>query len=145
MSAFIGKNILIKGDPIRKEAQAAGAIIPGHLIESDGAGKFQVHGTAQGAARKLFAQETDFIGNENSVAQIDVAYALDDTVQANAHRLGDEVFAILADGETIVEGDELESNGDGTLIKLTTGERVAWALEAVTTSGSTDRIIVEIG
>jgi len=45
-------------------------------------------------------------------------------------------YMILYDGENVVIGDYLESNGDGTLIKLGSGVALFVALEALDLSGS---------
>lgn len=136
--------------PIRKEKKAAAAITPGHLLERTSADKFQVHSTAGGNAQMIFACEDELQGKD-----IDTAYAADAVVLANVCRAGDEVFALLKDGENVSIGDYLESAGDGTLQEFTQSsdsfdERiVAVALEAVDLSGSSAadpsaRILVEI-
>ena len=133
------KNVLLKGDPIMKEALAAGAITPGHLIKLNGSGAYVVHSTSGGAARRLFAMEMSDTGKD-----IDDAYASGDTVYGLACRPGDEVYAILDTSQTIVEGDALESGGNGRLIKYSAGVIVAWALEDKTTTSAVARIIVEV-
>jgi hypothetical protein len=57
------------------------------------------------------------IEDENQGKGIDDAYAADARVVCWMPQRGDQVQAILADGQTIVIGDYLESNGDGTLKK----------------------------
>lgn len=137
--------ILLKGDPIHKEGVAGGAITPGHLIARNSSNQLVVHPTASGDAAKLFAVEESYVGGE-----ISDAYASADRVPYIAARPGDEVYAILADSQTVVVGDPLGSAGDGTLLKLTVAATtlanaiVAYAIEAVTTSGSTARIRVEV-
>ena len=49
------KTIVLKGSGIRKEAQAGGAITPGHLLERATDGDVEVHGTAADTASPLFA------------------------------------------------------------------------------------------
>lgn len=150
------KTVLLKGDPIRKEGIAGGAITPGHLIDFDSNGDLVVHATAGGNAQPRFAVEEEFIGDG-----IDTAYAEGDQVQYVVGRQGDEIYAILAKNMTIAKGAALESAGDGTLQAHTPVEVdeegtadaysiysdaiVAYALEAVTTTTvATKRIRVEV-
>jgi hypothetical protein len=148
------KTVLLKGDPIRKEGKAGGAITPGHLIDFDSSGDLVVHATAGGNAQPRFAIEEDFIGDG-----IDTAYADDSNVQYVVARQGDEMYAILTTSQTIAKGAALESAGDGTLRAHTplaiaeggTANKTAYAdavvgyaLEAVTTTSATKRIRVEV-
>ena len=126
------------------EADAASAITPGHLVELDSDGDVLPHSSAAGAAMKQFAIEGALQGNG-----ITDAYAAEDPVRVWTPQPGDEVYALLADGETAVIGDFLESAGDGTLAVYSAGVIVAQATEAVDMSLSsgedpTGRIIVRI-
>lgn len=147
------KTIVLKGDPIRKEAKAGGAITPGHLLGFDASGDVVVHATAGGDAQPRFAVEQEFIGDG-----IGEAYADDDLVQFVVARPGDEIYAILTTSQEVAKGDPLESTGDGTLKKHTAqavneagsgtftsyvDAIVGYALEAVTTTSATARIRVE--
>lgn len=129
------KTIVLKGQGTRKERIAVAAITPGHLVEITSANKVQVHSTAGGLAQKAFAVEDDLQGN--TIAD---AYAASAMVQYNVMLPGDEVNAIIADGENIAIGDKLVSAGDGTLKEQTsetTDESVvAIAVEACDMSGS---------
>jgi hypothetical protein len=148
------KTILLKGDPIRKECKAGGAITPGHLVAFDASGDLIVHGTEGGNAQPRFAVEQEFIGDG-----ISDAYADDDLVQYIVGRPGDEVYAILAASNEVAKGDPLMSKGDGTLTKHTAqavneggsaqftsyvDAIVGYAMEAVTTTSGTARIRVEV-
>ena len=99
---------------IMNEYAAAAAIIPGELIELNSSGTVQVHSTAGGNMLQMFAVEDELQGNG-----IDDAYAAADKVQCWVASRGDEVYAILADGQDIAIGDFLESNGAGELTKHT--------------------------
>jgi hypothetical protein len=57
------------------------------------------------------------IEDENQGNDIDDAYAADDRVVCWIPQRGDQVQAVLSDGENVAIGDYLESNGDGTLKK----------------------------
>ena len=122
-----------------KERAAGGAITPGHLIELDTAGDVVVHSTAAGVvAQKAFALEDQAQGRG-----IDVAYATGENVIYQVFTPGEEVYALLENAAAAVIGSPLESAGDGTLQIRTTGQVVAYALEALTASGA-ERIKVEV-
>jgi len=129
------KTIVLKGLGMRKERMAAGAITPGHLVEITSADKVQVHSTGGGLAQRAFAVENDLVGGT-----IATAYALGSMVQYNVFVAGEEVNALIADGEDIAIGDKLVSAGDGTLKELssesTDQSAIAIAVEACDMSGS---------
>lgn len=104
------KTITIKGEPVRDERPAAAAITPGMLIELTSADKVQAHSTAGGTAPTIFALE-----DENQGKEIGDAYSTDNEVLYATFGPGDEVNALLADGENASIGSKLESNGDGYL------------------------------
>jgi len=129
---------------VNVEYVANAAITPGHLIELMSTDKVQVHTTAGGNAVKMFALENELEGEG-----ITDDFAADDRVQCWICVPGEEVYAILKDGETVVIGDFLESAGDGTLQKYVADvdssddittiyplQIVAQAIEAVDMSGS---------
>jgi hypothetical protein len=137
----------------KKEALAAAGITPGMLLERDSNNKFKAHATAGGHAQSLFAVEDDLQSNE-----ITTAYSTGNRVFARVFRPGDEVYALIANGENIAIGDKLVSNGDGYLKKRTEDSSgtiveeyvVTYALEAVDLSDSsgadpaTQRCLVEV-
>lgn len=107
---------LKKFTDIVAEYDAAAAITPGHLIELTSLGTVQKHSTSGGNALPMFALEDELQGNG-----IDDNFAANDKVQCWIATRGEEVYAVLADGETASIGSLLESNGDGTL-KVHTAE-----------------------
>jgi len=126
------------GDFRREEALAVAAISPGHLIEEDSAGEFQVHSTEGGYGIRLFAEVDALQGNT-----LDDDYAADDLVSANVELTGNEIQAFLKDGEDVAIGAKLISAGDGTLIAegsassgVTVKQIIAVAREAKDLSGS---------
>lgn len=123
--------IRINGFGRRSERLAAGSITPGMLVELDAADTVSVHADA-GKPSTSFAVEDDLQGNT-----IDTIYLDGVLVQYERFMSGQNVLAILANGETAVIGDPLTSNGDGNL-KVATGtdEILAHALEAVDLSDS---------
>jgi hypothetical protein len=96
------------------EKQAVAELYPGHLLERTSADKVQKHSTIGGTCSlPMFAIEDENQGNG-----IDDAYAADDRVVCWMPQRGDQVQAVLADGQSVAIGDYLESNGDGTLKKF---------------------------
>ncbi len=161
------RQILLKGDPIRKEGIATESITPGHLIDfvsgsaalagnQSQSSKTMVaylrkHSQAGGNASPKFAFEQDYIGSVPPGVAIDKVYHTNDEVFYGHGRPGDEILAWLAASNTVAFGDYLESNGDGTLrlaaatsAAASANERlIARSLEAVT-SGVLQRLIVEV-
>lgn len=137
------KTILLAGSPIAYERTSASgsAITPGQLIEVTSSGEVQEHSTAAGTeAQRAFARVEDYAGGS-----IDDDYAVGDNVPYYICKPGDRVYGWLATGNDISTGDFLESDGNGDLQALSTGEPVAMALEDLNnTSGSPSRIKVEI-
>ncbi len=144
------KRIIVRGTPVRHEDVAIAAITPGYLLEQLATG-VQKHSGAGLNAEALFAVEREMTGDG-----IDVDYATADTVLLATCRQGDIVNAVLAaSAAAIVEGDVLESDGDGTLRVATTdaatddnqrNAAVAVAEESVDNSGGGTevRILVRI-
>lgn len=113
MASSASHTIRLKGNPIRDEALAGGAITPGHLLMRNSSDQFVVHNNAGGPAVPIFAAENEVFGGD-----IDDAYASSDNVLAWRPSRGDEIYALVpASAAAIVVGDRLESNGDGTLRK----------------------------
>lgn len=100
---------------IQKEIVASATITPGMLVErhSSTGEKVRKHASAgQNVTPVMFALEDELQGNT-----IEDNYAANDLVKVGIFRAGDEVYAILADGENVSIGDKLESNGLGMLRK----------------------------
>lgn len=135
------KTIPIIGPARQREFKAAAAITPGHLVElGSTAGTCQVHSTAGGTAIAMFALEDE--GQGKTISQ---AYATDNEVRCGVFGPGDEVFALLYNGENASVGSFVESQGDGTLRvvdadasagAIAVGSIIGVALEAVDMSGS---------
>lgn len=135
------KTISLIGPVRQREFKAAAAITPGHLVEVNAtAGKCAVHSTAGGTAIAMFALEDEAQGNT-----IATAYVVDNEVRCGVFGPGDEVYALLYNGENASVGSFLESQGDGTLRvvdadasfgAIAVGSIVGVALEAVDMSGS---------
>lgn len=126
-------------DIIEEFTLTAVAVIPGALLEMTSAGTAQGHSTAAGDMIPMFALEDELQGGG-----IKTVIAASQKVQAWIPGRGDQVLAILADGENVAIGDLLESNGAGFLQKYVvdstgkyvTNNIVGEALEAMDLSGS---------
>ena len=99
---------------VQEEYEAVATITPGMLLEYTSAGKVQAHSSAGQNQIQMFALEDELQGKD-----IDDAYAADDVVQVWIPGRGDQVYALLKDGEDVAIGDLLESAGDGYLQKHT--------------------------
>lgn len=109
------KVIALRGEPIVDEQNSISeAALPGHLAEIN-AGQWRKHAGAGLNAPPWFFLERDEMGNG-----IDVAYAIGDYPKVGFFKPGDRVNILLPIGQTLVKGDKMESNGDGTLRKLVT-------------------------
>jgi len=127
------------GEPIVSERlSAAAGILAGHLVK-ESSGLVAVHGTAATNAQRLFA-----LKNISNAGDIDTAYLAGVTVSYGAYHAGQEVNALLAAGAVaVVDGDALESAGDGTLRKVSVAAAtantardsiVAYAVESIDNS-----------
>jgi hypothetical protein len=113
-----------KYSDVIEEYTAGAAILPGTLIELYTDNKVRVHSTSGGNTLTMFALEDELQGKG-----IDSAYATGDKVQCWIPNRGDVVLGILADGQSVGEGDFLESNGAGylkahTVEEVSSGEQV---------------------
>lgn len=103
--------IILKGDPLYKEAKAGEAgITPGMLLELDAAGDVVSHINAGQDQTRKYAIENRDIGEG-----IDDNYADNDEVHYVVARPGDEIYALLSAGNDAAIGAELESDGAGAL------------------------------
>jgi len=96
-----------------EEYAAAATLYPGNLLEITSAGTVQKHSGAGKTAPCLFALEDALQGK--TIAD---AYSAGDKVQVWVAVPGEIVYARLADEETVVIGDFVESNGSGQLRKV---------------------------
>lgn len=133
-------------DNIRRERVAASAITPGMLLEVETTtGKVKPHSSAGGYANPIFA-----VRDTQQGKGIDDAYATGDLVSYHQMRAGSRVLAIAADSQVLVEGDYVESAGDGKVRKYSAGVRVGFATHALNTTATSSedepetRLIIEI-
>jgi hypothetical protein len=127
------------GTVVYNEDGAAGeaGILPGMLVK--GVSSILKFATAGGPAARRFAAERDEMGKE-----IDVPYAVGDTVKVISLKPGDVVNALIASGQNIAADAWLEPAGDGTLRIYAAGTRIGRATEAVNATAGSARIAVEI-
>jgi hypothetical protein len=136
----MANTIFLKGKPIRKEGIAGEAITPGHLLAINSSGNMIKHATAGGV--------THLVAFENEIVGLDLnsAYASGDNVLYGASKDGQEVnLLVAAAAPAIVVGDLLQSAGNGTVAKVSSGTPLLRALQAVDNSGggAAVRIIAE--
>lgn len=108
------KTIVLKGQGTASEATANAAITPGHLVELMSTGNIRVHASAGQNAQRMFAVEDELQGNG-----ISTAYAANARAFYRVMLPGDEVYALINNGENVSIGDFLESAGNGCLKKHT--------------------------
>ena len=107
----MARTIIVKGDPIHKEGDAAEALKPGMLVNFNGApGKLIKHATAGGRAALRVVVERSYIGEDT-----EATIAIGERVEYVVPRAGDEVFVRLTGASGLNPGDLLASAGDGTL------------------------------
>ena len=119
--------------------KAAEEILPGHLVTFDNNGDLIKHDTAGGSAANTYALEREEMGDD-----IDDPYAVDDTVLVGHFSPGVRLYVPVASGQNWVKGDFLESAGDGTLRKFSSGVKLARSMEDTGAITSTTRVIIEI-
>jgi len=133
--------VLIQGNPVVQEEISAEVITPANLLAYDASGNVVKHAVSGGTSNPIVAKE-----NDSKADCMDSNYQSGETITCLFPRKGDVVAMILATAQTILKGDPLESNGDGTVKKQTTflvaGSRVGTADEAITTTGATALIKV---
>lgn len=107
--------ICLRGTPNVYEGKANAILTPGELLAWSADDELDPHGTAAGNATPVMvAIENDLIGDG-----IDDNYAAGDTVRYVVPAPGDVLYMWLADGENVIKGDPLESDGNGDLQKHT--------------------------
>lgn len=126
--------VVLQGCPLQDEGLCASAVIkPGHLLLKNTDGTVRPHNSAAATVLNvLVAVERTEIGEG-----IGDSYAIGDTVKYVRPAPGDKLTMWLSSGETVVVEGRLESNGDGTLQAVTTGQAPFRAAEAMTASGDT--------
>lgn len=112
----MAKNTIVlknRSNAFEEYVATAVAITPGFLLEITSAGKVQAHGTEGAWALPMFAVEDQHQGGK-----ISTAFEASATIPLCwLPTRGDEVNALLANGESVVIGDKLMSDGAGRLKK----------------------------
>jgi hypothetical protein len=136
-------NTVYLGGPrtVINDLAASEAITPGHLIEkfnNAGVWRLRKH-TGTSLAGSMYATEQSMLNKG-----VDDAYAANDLVEAVHGTPGTTIWALLASGQSIVFGNDLESAGDGTLKVYNAGVKIATANETVAAVVTPTRIRVEV-
>jgi len=136
-------NTVHLGGPVTvvNDLAASEAITPGHLIErfnSSGTIRFRKH-TGTSLAGSIYATEQNMLN-----LGVDDAYAANDLVEAVVGAPGATIWALIASGQNIAAGNDMESAGNGTLKVYSSGVKIATALENKPTVTVTTRIRVEV-
>jgi len=122
--------IQIRGESwVTHEADAAVILTPGEFVTFDSNGDFAL--PSAGDTFKMIVIENDLEGEE-----ITDDYAANDRVRAVVPQPGSIVQAILADGQNVPIGRELEIDANGELITIGSNTEVAVAFEAIDASDS---------
>ena len=106
------KAVIVKGgdDAIREEKKAGGVITPGQLLEVNSSDSVIRHNSAGQNQYALFALQ-DFSQGKD----IDDNYASGEQVQCIWARPGMIINCLLANGQTVVIGGFVESDGNGDM------------------------------
>jgi len=129
-----------------EDKAATANIYPGMLLKELSTGLSE-HTTAGGPAQCIIAREDMSKGEE-----IGTIYTIAEEVNAAILPSGTPFLGILANGESVVKGDFLESNGDGKFRKVVVdssaatiqvGSIIAIARETLDLSGSAGATLAE--
>lgn len=131
----MGKNVIFCGSaennlPLKREALATGAMLPGNILLLASTGKFKKHDVNATAAAPLMV----YIADLNMHDGVTTAYATDDTVQAFQPQSGEFYNAIGLASQVFVKDAALTSDGAGRLKLATLGTDavICYADETVT-------------
>jgi hypothetical protein len=119
--------LTVSPQPIYKEdRKAAEAITPGDLVDMNATGDLVKQVTAAINVVRDVAVEREEMGKD-----IDVPYAINDTVKVASMHQGQKFLGWLAAGNNVTQGTKLESAGAGSFRILAAGVAVARAEESV--------------
>lgn len=140
----IRKDIGFEGPDIEKRILSAGTtplpMKPGHLVRLTSDDEFVLQNQQGKFVPTILLLEDKFQGDHTSGGGVDKTYAQGDPARAEFPPAGALRYVRVANGQTLVKGDELVFNGTGQLVKIagtTTApvKIVANSEEAITTSG----------
>lgn len=127
---------------IDNEHVVTGTPTPGFLMQyydDAGVGKWRAHNTSAGT----FAQKAFLLERPEFNQGIEDEYAANELGLVGIMPPGSLIYAIVPSGQNIVNGDPLESNGDGKLKEGTTAP-VARAAETIGAVTADTRVRVEV-
>lgn len=111
----MARTILLQGERNHDEAVAAGAITPGHLIQTGSTGTVSVNTRVGVQTERIVAVEAVLNGGKT----IDDAYAQGDVVFLNVCEVGDIVQLRAGATSAIAIGDPVYAANDGTVVSAT--------------------------
>lgn len=117
-----------------KEFELAAALYPGMMVELNSSGNVAAASEGSTNPQKMFLFERELLGEG-----LNTEIPSGEKAQVWYPLPGDEVYAVLADGENVSIGDSLAPDGTGKLQAATNsaaGDAVAIAQEALDLSGS---------
>lgn len=132
---FLGGTRTIVNDKATSEA-----ITPGMCVELDNAAGVIRFKKAVAALGGLQIATEKLMQNQG----VDDAYAANDLIEVSIPHKGATVWGLIASGQSIQAGDELEHAGDGTLAIKASGVGVARAQENKPSVTALTRIRVEV-
>lgn len=132
----LGGDIVLVNDRTASEE-----ITPGALVERT-AGQYVNHTATSTKTQPAFALEQAEMNKD-----VDFPYATGDLIKVGVGRPGSTFWALLASGESVVDGDLLSSAGGGTLQEHAgaPADATALAIEDIdNTAGDAPRVRVEV-
>lgn len=97
-----------------EERRCASIVKPGYLMDTNADGKV-IPAATYGAKGELYVAKEDYLQGKT----INDAYAVGDLVFIHKAKSGNKIALVLAAGQNVAKGDQLISNGDGTVVKYT--------------------------
>ncbi len=134
---FSGPADVVKPVQAEKKVKTGNTIYPGYLVINSSS-EWALHATA-GEGGEYWIADLNFYEAKSATEALTVGQ----TSNAYWPRPGETYNVVVADGETVLVGSALTSNGDGTLkVAATDGteEVLFYSEEAASPSGSTARV-----
>lgn len=134
--------VYLSGDKVIDNDHACSeAVTPGHLVElfnNAGVIRYRKHSAAGGNTPRAVA-----LPHHMANKGVDDAYAANDLIEVAIGSPGSTWWMLIASGENITAGQNLESAGDGSLRAIASGTALYSAMENSAPSGAARRLRVE--
>lgn len=136
----MSRTIVLQGCPIiNEDGNCSEEIRPGHLVS--GVSTIVKHASAGGITPVAIALEREELGsgidNTYQSSAASAYYASGDTVKVGVFAPGMRFQSLIDSGVNVVEGDLMESAGNGTFRKRTSGQTLARALQEKNVTATT--------